>query len=190
MKRFLLLLLITGIFGCLVWFFSSPKQSELTPEVEVLSSELSLVDGQLRRKGDATPFTGVMIERYPDGKPKSRSAISNGVMHGVSEGWFTNGVKQVTEHFLSGTSHGQRTKWHLNGMKQSEAQIANGKLTGQFRRWDEQGKLSEEIEMVNGEPHGLSRAYHPDGTLKAEVRLDKGKVIDQKFFPASPTNAP
>jgi antitoxin component YwqK of YwqJK toxin-antitoxin module len=46
--------------------------------------------------------------------------VSNGQLNGVSEGWFTNGVLQIREHFMDGSSEGPVTKWHSSGAKLSE----------------------------------------------------------------------
>ena len=157
----------------LFWFPRKPAQS---PEVH--RSELTLSAGRLYRQGETSAFTGWLIEPYPEGARKSRSRIVNGVLHGLSEGWHTNGQLQVREHFRSGVSHGVRERWHLNGSKMSEVTIVEGKLDGTFRRWHENGKLAEEIQIRQGAPDGLSLAYYPSGFLKARARLANGKVLE------------
>ncbi len=149
---------------------------------EVAASELTLRDGRSYRQNETLPFTGIMTETYSNGSVKSRSVLSNGVLHGVSEGWYTNGTLQVREHFQKGISHGIRTKWFANGSKMSEAAVENGKIQGLFRRWHENGQLAEEIQMTNNVPDGISRAFYPSGALEAQARLEKGKVIDQRFW--------
>ena len=145
---------------------------------EVPLSDLVRRDGRLYWQQETIPFTGIMTENYPDGSRKSRSILFNGVLHGVSEGWYTNGVLQVREHFRDGVSHGLREKWFVSGVKLSEASIDAGKIEGVFSRWHENGNLAEEVQMKNGNPDGLSMAYHQDGTLKARAKLENGKVIE------------
>ena len=36
---------------------------------------------------------GNMVEYYAPGRLQSRSVVSNGLLHGLSEGWHTNGVR-------------------------------------------------------------------------------------------------
>lgn len=138
---------------------------------------LNLVSGRLH-SGDI-PFTGVMVERYADRSLMSRSEISDGRMHGVSEGWFTNGVLQVREHFVQGISHGLRLRWNEHGTKIAEARIVSGKIEGMFRRWHDNGLLAEEMAMVNGEAEGVSRAWCPSGHLKAVVQVSKGVLVSR-----------
>ncbi|HOK78479.1 MAG TPA: toxin-antitoxin system YwqK family antitoxin [Verrucomicrobiota bacterium] len=159
-----------------------------SPEVD--RTELTLIDGRLHRKGEPKAFTGLMIERYPGGALQSRSSVSNGLLHGVSEGWYTNGQKQVVEHFEAGVSHGLRIKWYPTGAKLSEANIVHGKIEGIFRKWHENGVLAEEIPMLDGQPDGRSRAYYPDGRLKAEAVLRAGRVLEQKFWTENEATVP
>ena len=41
---------------------------------------------------------------YEGGTIQSRSHVLNGVLNGLSEGWYTNGILQVAEHFEQGNS--------------------------------------------------------------------------------------
>jgi len=159
------------------------SRSRKTPFPEAPRSQLTVRDGHWYRWGEATPFTGVIVDTYESGALKSRVTVSNGLLEGLSEGWFTNGQCQIQETFRAGVSHGLRTKWHANGRKMSEAPVVDGKLEGKFHRWGEDGSLSEEVEMKGGAADGISRAYHPDGSLRAQARLENGRVLEQEFWP-------
>ena len=126
--------------------------------------------------------TNCLCIRYPAGNVKSHTSLSNGLPEGLSVGWYSNGVRQVEEHFQAGVSHGLRTKWYENTRKQSEATIVNGKIEGLFRRWHDNGKLAEEIAMANNLPDGQSLAYYPSGCLKARATLRAGKVVSQQHW--------
>lgn len=143
-------------------------------------TNLVLQAGSWRLSGTTSLFTGLLLDTYEAGSRKSLTTVSNGLLHGVSRGWHTNGQQQVVEYYVAGTSHGLRTKWHPNGQQLSEVTIVDGKLHGTFRRWDEQGALTEVIEMKAGQPDGLSRAYYPSGSLKAEARLEQGRLLESR----------
>ncbi|MBI1840372.1 MAG: toxin-antitoxin system YwqK family antitoxin [Verrucomicrobia bacterium] len=147
----------------------------------VARTNLVLVSGRLCLVGQTNGFTGLMEERG-DGFLRSRSVLSNGVLHGLSEGWHTNGQLQVREYFREGVSHGTRTKWYPEGRKLSEASIVEGKLEGPFRRWHENGALSEQIEFVADQPDGVSISDFPSGFLKARVVMKTGKLVEQTFW--------
>lgn len=183
--RTLLLISMIVVTAAAVWLWrdrnTTPSvSSPRTPPVELLRSELVLADGRLCRVGTSNAFTGVMVECYPDGDLRSRSAVANGLLNGLSEGWFTNKQLQVSEHFTNGVSHGLRVKWHANGLKAAEAQIVEGKLHGRFVSWHESGTKAAEIEFNQGQPDGISSAYFPSGALKSQVTMCDGAVIDRK----------
>ena len=174
--------LLTGLLGAVVlttgvWLGTRP--APLPETVEVSRAQLVLRDGRLYLPDATVPFSGFMHETSDAGTPRSRSRLVDGRLDGLSEGWHTNGVKQIEEHFRAGVSHGRRTKWDENGQKLSEAQIVEGRLEGMFRRWHADGTLAEELPMIAGQPEGLARSFYPSGCLKAEARLQAGRVREQ-----------
>jgi antitoxin component YwqK of YwqJK toxin-antitoxin module len=173
--------------GPLVWFANHPPLTPNTPPsaaavVEVPRTQLELRSNRLHQIGASNAFNGWMVEYYPDGALRSRSAVTNGLLHGLSQGWHTNGQLQVSEYFVAGISHGPRSKWYPSGSKQSEAHIADGRLNGPFRRWHENGTLSEKVEFVADQPEGLSLAYFPSGFLKARATMQHGQPLSREFW--------
>lgn len=144
--------------------------------------DLVLQGGRLCRIGTSNLFSGVVVERHETGGLKSRCAVANGVLEGLSECWHTNGQKQVEEHFRGGISHGTRIRWHENGQKLSEACIVDGRIEGTFRRWYDNGVLVEEVAMKANQPDGISRGYYRSGFLKAEVRMVNGRIQEQRYW--------
>jgi antitoxin component YwqK of YwqJK toxin-antitoxin module len=185
--RLLCLLACLSAGGLALVFFAGRPGLPL-PEVE--RPALVLRDGTLYRQDETLPFAGFMFERHENGSLKSRSAVSNGKLNGVSDGWHTNGALQVREHFKDGVSHGSREKWHATGKKMSEAVIVGGKLHGPFQRWHENGRLAEQIKMKDGHPDGTAWAYYPSGFLKMEAHLQNGNVLGQKSWKDGEAQAP
>ncbi len=191
-RRGLLLVLVTTVGIGLAWRFgpsirrerleTNPVQTTGNGAVERTAAELVRREGAWWDPADNQPFTGWLIERYPDHQLQSRSALSNGILVGVSEGWNTNGVQQIREEFQPGLSEGPVVRWREDGTKLSEGVARAGKLEGPFRRWHPNGQLAEEVTLRRGEAQGVSRAWFPSGHLKAEVRLNDGKVVAQQFW--------
>jgi antitoxin component YwqK of YwqJK toxin-antitoxin module len=184
MKRLWIIAVLLAAVAA-VWFSfrqatKPPSHQAIDPTVPL--SSLIRLDGRLCRTNDTQPFTGLAVEQHQNGTLKSRSMIVNGVLHGLSEGWFTNGQKQVTENFTNGVSHGVRSKWYADGQKHSEAMIASGEFHGTFRHWHPNGALAEHVQFSNGQPEGMSLAYFQSGFLKARARLEAGKVLEQQFW--------
>lgn len=178
----LLALVVVGLAALVVWIVRTGDSHR--PVRSVPHDLLVRRDGLFFEADGTNLFTGFVTENHPTGEPKSRSAVAEGRLHGLSEGWHTNGVRQVEEHFVAGRSHGLRTKWHPSGQKASEAPIVSGQIEGVFRRWHENGALAEEITLARGVPNGPARSWHPDGSLKASATMKDGQVVQQKFYAA------
>jgi len=174
-------LAVAGVLSTARWWF--PKTPVPVKEWPVVrTSEVELKEGRLMRKETTEVFSGWLTESYRTGGLRSRSFVSNGVLEGLSEGWHTNGVLQVSEHFVGGRSEGVVTKWDLDGRRVSEAITRSGLMEGRFQRWHTNGTLAEEMEMRQGQPHGLARSWYPSGSLKAEVQLEDGKVVTKRYW--------
>ncbi len=179
-RRLALLVVLGSVGAGALLLFMASRSPKAFPEM--LRSQLTVHENRWYALGQATPFTGVIVDTYESGALKSRMAVSNGLLEGLSEGWFTNGQPQIQETFRAGVSHGLRTKWHDNGRKMSEALVVDGKIEGVFRRWSKDGSLSEEIQMKGGAANGIARAYHPDGSLRAQARLENDRLLEQELW--------
>jgi antitoxin component YwqK of YwqJK toxin-antitoxin module len=162
------------LFGAMAWLRVQ------RPVEEARMQDLELREGILLRRQDGRPFNGRVVSRDPDGSSRSASMVVGGRLHGLSEGWHTNGSIQVRESFVAGRSEGVRTKWRSDGSRESEAGIRGGRLHGRFMRWDGEGRPTEEAWFLDGVPAGEARQWHPDGSLKSWCRLEEGKVVESK----------
>ena len=160
----------------------SQRTQSIPPAPEMARRELVQNDGRWFQAGHANPFTGIMVDRCPDGSQSLRCEISDGLLNGVCESWYTNGQSQVREHFKNGVSHGLREKWHENGARLSQASIVEGKVSGTFQSWHDNGQLAERIEMKLGKAEGTAWAYYASGFLKAETTVRDGNVLDRKVW--------
>jgi antitoxin component YwqK of YwqJK toxin-antitoxin module len=181
-KKALLIITALIVASAAVWFFAPHKSAAPKPTIGLTREHLTLRDGRLYVNGADTPFDGFLVEKYPNGALKSRSAIAQGKLNGLSEGWHTNGVLQVREHFVADVSDGLREKFYDTGARLSEAQIVHGQIDGLFRRWDEQAELVEEIRMTNGQPDGEAWAFYPSGFVKARAQMQSGKLVARQSW--------
>lgn len=159
-----------------VWWGTRPALPEVT------SAELITVEDRLVWRTNQAPFTGWLLERYSDGSLKSRSKLRDGRLHGISTAWYTNGLRQIEEHYSAGVSDGPRITWHPDGTRRSEAMVRQGQITGVFRRWYLNGQMAEEMTMKNGKAHGPSRVWYPSGSLQTEAEMVEGAVIRQQSW--------
>ena len=171
-------LLVSGfLVAAILILVLKPWPRELEPVEQVSRKQLVLQQGRLMKTSQTNAFTGLMVELYPDGALQSRSAVSNGLLHGVSEGWHTNGVLAITEIFVSGKSHGTRTKWDAASNRIAETTIFAGQIHGSHREWYTNGLPALEMSMVDGKAQGLARKWNPDASMAGQWVLSNGVVV-------------
>ena len=175
-------MVVVAFSAWLIFKDESEPGSPAPPVVERTRDQLEQRDGKLFEPEASEPFTGMLVEYYPEKKPKIAIEIQDGRPHGLSCGWYENGQMEVEERFVSGVSHGQRTRWHENGQKRSEAQIENGQITGKFFKWHDNGQKAAEATLVNGKPDGVSEAWHESGAPKSRVELRDGEIVSKEYF--------
>lgn len=190
-KRVLLIPLgFCGAVGILLMLALAPGRHPSARLPELSRTNLFRLDGLWCQIGHTNPFTGILLEFYPEGILQSRSVVSNGLLNGVSEGWYTNRQMEVREYYRTNFSNGLRTKWYPDGRKLSEATIVLGKIQGVFRRWHENGTLAEEIPMRDGKIEGTGHTYYESGLLKTELTIHDGAVVQSKSWPDGTKSAP
>ena len=175
--RFRLLLVLGFLAGTILIFLLRPLTRDSVPPEQVSRNQLVLQQGRLMKTSQTNAFTGLMVEFYPDGTLQSRSVVSNGLLHGVSEGWHTNGVLAITEVFVDGKSHGTRIKWDTASNRIAETTISAGQIHGSHREWYTNGLPALEMSMVDGKAQGLARKWNPDASLAGQWVLSNGVVI-------------
>jgi antitoxin component YwqK of YwqJK toxin-antitoxin module len=184
---FFAILIVLGVCAG-IYLFMRPAPALPSPEREI--SSIIVSNDITYAKGSALPYTGMLLDRYAYGLLKSKSMLSNGLLEGLSKGWYTNGQLQVTESFSKGMSEGTRLKYYPNGARMSEALVVHGRLQGVYKKWNEDGVLMERMEMKDGVPEGVSREWFPTGFLKVEATISDGKVVSRRDYKDGETRGP
>jgi hypothetical protein len=99
------------------------------------------------------------IVRYPDtGRICKRIRVNNkGELHGLQEGWHSNGKRYYTAEYKDGNRHGQSVYFGDDGEKMSIDHF------------------------VDDEPHGVSEHF-VDGVLDRTYRYKNGEMTQKKEF--------
>ena len=171
------ILLLAFVVATILTVILKPWQRESVPPEQVSRNQLVLQQGRLMKTSQTNAFTGLMVEFYPDGTLQSRSVVSNGLLHGESQGWHTNGVLAITEGFVDGKSHGTRTKWDASSNRIAETTISRGQIHGSHREWHPNGQPAMEMSMLEGKAQGTARKWNPEGVLSGQWSLSNGVVI-------------
>ena len=101
-------------------------------------------NGRLYRRGiEDEPFTGTVVEAFPDGSLSLSTTFYQGKPHGFQKRSFPGGVMASEIFFDKGMLAGTGSKWWENGQIREEEYWSNGKFMGR-RLWDEAGRLIRE----------------------------------------------
>lgn len=75
----------------------------------------------------------------------------NGVLHGLYERFYLNGIHYERTHYKNGICHGPCEFWYdITGKKMKDMHFENGKLHGAYKYWDQNGKLVEDFYFNHG----------------------------------------
>ena len=95
-------------------------------------------DGRMLYQGNL--FTGVAVERRPNGQLATQTDYVDGIEDGWVRGWHENGLPRKETFYQKGRAVGVRREWYSNGQLKLEAEIEHGYCLWQ-KEWDEKGEL-------------------------------------------------
>ena len=178
------------------------KKIEVTPTVsksmEITFSDLTEVDGVLRRENDTKPYTGDVYEYFRNGKLRQRGYIKRGVKNGSFTEWHDNGEKSAEIKYKNGIKngsyklwyytgiikekgtskhgllHGELVQYHNNGKKMAERTYVNGKQTGSYTIWFKNGTVQEKGEYNNDQKVGEFKKQYSNGETEVKGTYDNG----------------
>ena len=104
----------------------APPPAPPAPLEEVTRKQLAWEDDRFTR--DGKPFTGILLDSYPDGKRKQRYQMKDGQNHGLTEEWYENGQQSTSTHWENGQRHGENVYWNPDGTVQKKQLWEHGKM--------------------------------------------------------------
>ena len=141
--------------------------------VEISEATLLRTNGVLRL-GDK-PFSGVLVERYPDRHLKSLAQYVDGRQHGIAESWFSNGATDEIRHYQHGWKDGEHRGWWSNGKPRFVFQFKDQVYEGTCQEWYENGQPYRVNHYVAGEEVGRQQLWYEDGKILANYVVKDGR---------------
>lgn len=138
---------------------------------------------------DGKPYTGIVLEKYPDGSVYRETNYRDGLKHGpekeyslahtltalwmyqndkkqgTQQGWFAEGQRKFLYHYQNGLLEGLQTEWHLNGGVFRQQVFEHGTETDRKILF-QTGEVHSNVKKRDG------RTYGRDG---GELCFDKKK---------------
>lgn len=116
-------------------------------------------DGDLHLLNGA-PFTGTVVDIYPDGARKARFQLVDGKADGAWAEWYPDGAIRFYSEWRAGKGEGPFVYFHPNG------EISE-RVTARADIWD-----------------GVAEGWHPDGTKAFERVYQAGTALSDRRFAA------
>ena len=123
----------------------------------------------------------IKIEKYPDGKIRSRKRFQNGKFHGISESWYDNQQLESQKNFNNGQFHGIFEEWYENGKLHLRNYNSNNRAFGFVECWREIGERYYSNNYWNGQRHGLCQYWTTSNEL-IETYYFNGDSISKEEF--------
>jgi antitoxin component YwqK of YwqJK toxin-antitoxin module len=167
MKSLFLFFIIT--FWSLTTFGQTVVDASKTRKTTENGIEVTIFQGK--------PLTGVIIENYSDGKPKSRITLKDGIANGLWQEWYENGQLKFSAYWLNGKGHGLWEYYHENGKLRQEEFYNLDIPIGIFRDFYNNGQLKSKSSWLNGKKHGVWTYYNENAVLLKTEIYNENKLI-------------
>jgi antitoxin component YwqK of YwqJK toxin-antitoxin module len=165
--------IIITVFTVFFLTFSANGQSFVdvskTKKTTINNVELTIFEGK--------PYTGYLIENYPNGKPKTWITIKNGIANGQWQEWLENGKLRYNSYWKDGKGHGLWQYFHDNGKLRYEESYIMDIPDGISRSYYDNGQLKDDFFWLQGKKQGVWTSYSEMGILlKTEIYEDNKLV--------------
>lgn len=161
------------VLGASLSLFWSPRLRASDAVTRGPGDGLSLHEGLLHRGG--VPFTGTVIDTFPGGTVRARTAYAEGGKHGASREYYASGAIRWKRSFARGVKEGRHAGWWENGNRMFAYRFHNGEYRGDAREWYEDGSPAREMHYAHGAESGMQRAWRLNGTLYANYEARDGR---------------
>lgn len=102
------------------------------------------------------------VSKYPSGAVKEKNKIIHKTTHGLSLGYYPNGIKKSEFNYVHGVPDGKWKFWDYKGNLSFEYTYSAGSLTGAITSYRD-GKLYYTDTLESGLSQGVFTEYYPSG---------------------------
>lgn len=155
-------------------------ESLFETEKIMLKSELDISYASgTKLKSNGQSFTGTLVEYFPDGKPKMRREVKDGLADGLWMEWLENGNLRYKAEWKRNKGDGLWQYFHNNGQLRTEGFYRNDLAEGVHYTWHENGQLKVKGVYSNDKQEGRWVYLLPNGEIEKIEVFENGKKIVQ-----------
>jgi antitoxin component YwqK of YwqJK toxin-antitoxin module len=122
------------------------------------------------------PFTGIVIDKYPNNQLIMMNVFLNGLLEGKQEKWYSDGSKMEVRFYKENRKSGEHHGWWENGQMKFEYFIENDIPIKTHREWYQNGQLySLSNYNQEGQPEGEQKMWYETGQIKSNYVIKDGR---------------
>ncbi len=185
-KPLLIAAIIIIILSAIVYFaissgvFSGKDKLPKGPII-ILPNETELIKDLVYEKGEDTPLTGFVENKWQNMNIKENTEYKNGLKNGTSKEYYKNNILKQEGHFFNGKKNNLWTTYNEKGKKVSQINYKDGKKNGQTIKWNSLNNIVAKKTFKNGiELSKITFVYHPQSKLIKEETFFKNGLETQK----------
>jgi antitoxin component YwqK of YwqJK toxin-antitoxin module len=120
----------------------------------LVTTLLGFVMADAPSPSDLRPHATV-TKRFANGQVRRVAEYHDGLLDGVTRGWYENGSPMYEYTYRDGVYEGRSIQWFANGQKFIEQTFSKGHEAGLQRMWNEDGTLRANYVARDGKHYGL-----------------------------------
>lgn len=141
-------------------------------------------DGLAYASGESEPFTGAVVTRDKDWRPRYFAYYYEGKLHGPEMRWREDGTFRRIFDYHHGELN-RRREYFENGNIDLDTLVEGGESIGRHLRWFDDGRVRWQGSFKSGlQWHGPIKDYAEDGTVLWDAEFDHGRYI-RGIYPES-----
>jgi antitoxin component YwqK of YwqJK toxin-antitoxin module len=120
----------------------------------LFSTLLGFVMADAPSANELRPHSTV-TKRFSNGRIRRVAEYHDGVLDGVTRGWYESGAPMYRYSYRDGAYEGRSLQWFSNGQKFTQQTYSKGHEAGLQRMWNENGTLRANYVARDGKHYGL-----------------------------------
>jgi ubiquinone/menaquinone biosynthesis C-methylase UbiE len=124
-----------------------------------------------------TPYTGLVINYYLNGKKLEEARMVRGVPEGMMRRWYQNGQVQLEREYKAGKMDGMDREYYEDGTLWKEGRFAADSAEGAWKAWFPNGR----VQLINNYRHGQgvdsAVKYYSTGAIRLRILFNNGKPV-------------
>jgi antitoxin component YwqK of YwqJK toxin-antitoxin module len=139
-------------------------------EIKRIPSTKNMVrkDGKWFNKNMASPYSGLFIDYFMNGKKQGEGTLKDGTVDGIRTVYYPNGNKRYFYTYANGVKEGLSEEYFRNGNLKQKGSFVNENETGLWQVFYSTGKLKRQSSFIN------NKQDIPKLEIKFYTLLNKG----------------